>query len=289
MEQKKISPGRVGIVGLGLIGGSLALDLQELGWQVRGLVHRSQTAEKAINRGLAQSISTDPEILSDCDLVILAMPLKTILNPDNKLLNALPKNSVITDVGSVKEPVLNAWRTRHGRFVPSHPMAGSSEFGVTSGRKNLFRNKPWIATPDKRTDKDALQLVQGLAKSIGSQWLIAEAHKHDQAVALISHLPVIISAALLGSIGSEKEPEIIELTKLLASSGFADTTRVGGGNPELGTAMAKNNKESILKALDSYQHELNNLQEAIIRNDWNKLHEELIITKNIRGSFLDSN
>ena len=110
---------RIGIIGLGLIGGSLGLDLQTLGFNVHGLVNRASTAEKAKQRGLAQVISTDTQILSECDLIILALPLENLLKPSSFLINALPKTAVITDVGSVKTPILNKWRLLHSKFVAS--------------------------------------------------------------------------------------------------------------------------------------------------------------------------
>ena len=127
MEQNKKPSLCAGVVGLGLIGGSLGLDLQALGWKVNGLVHRSSTADRARARGLAHLVSTDPGILADCDLVILALPLAQLLNPDPNLLKALPAAAVVTDVGSVKMPVLELWRDLHPRFVASHPMAGTAE------------------------------------------------------------------------------------------------------------------------------------------------------------------
>ena len=131
---------QAGVVGLGLIGGSLGLDLQSRGWRVQGLVHRQATAERALARGLVSAVSTDPACLSGCDLVILALPIPLLLNPDPALLKALPRDAVITDVGSVKKPVLEAWNGRHPRFVASHPMAGTAAAGVEgqpTGRYDL--------------------------------------------------------------------------------------------------------------------------------------------------------
>ena len=279
---------RVGIVGLGLIGGSLGLDLQADGWVVQGLVHRSVTAERAIERGLVSEVSTDPGCLSDCDLVILALPIPLLLQPDPSLLQALPAEAVITDVGSVKQPVLEAWRERHPRFVASHPMAGTALSGVESGIKGLFRGRPWIAPPEPRTDASALAMVQSLALSLGSHWLTAAAAHHDQAVALISHTPVLVSAALLRAVGDERDPEIRRLALALASSGFADTTRVGGGNPDLGVAMASTNREAVLRSLAAYRWSLEQLEDAVLQENWPQLQIELQRTQALRPGFLDT-
>ena len=278
---------RVGIVGLGLIGGSLGLDLQADGWDVQGLVHRSATAERAKERGLVSDVSTDPACLDGCDLVILALPIPLLLDPEPSLLEALPAKAVITDVGSVKQPVLEAWRERHPRFVASHPMAGTALAGVEAGIKGLFRGRPWIATPEPKTDPSALAMVQSLALSLGSHWLTAAAAQHDQAVALISHMPVLVSAALLRAVGDERDPEIRRLALALASSGFADTTRVGGGNPDLGVAMASTNREALLRSLAAYRWSLEQLEDAVLQENWPQLQIELKRTQALRPGFLD--
>ena len=279
---------RVGIVGLGLIGGSLGLDLQADGWDVQGLVHRSATAERAKERGLVSDVSTDPACLDGCDLVILALPIPLLLDPEPSLLEALPAKAVITDVGSVKQPVLEAWRERHPRFVASHPMAGTALAGVEAGIKGLFRGRPWIATPEPKTDPSALAMVQSLALSLGSHWLTAAAAQHDQAVALISHMPVLVSAALLRAVGDERDPEIRRLALALASSGFADTTRVGGGNPDLGVAMASTNREALLRSLAAYRWSLEQLEDAVLQENWPQLQIELKRTQALRPGFLDA-
>ena len=279
---------RVGIVGLGLIGGSLGLDLQADGWDVQGLVHRSATAERAKERGLVSDVSTDPACLDGCDLVILALPIPLLLHPEPSLLEALPAEAVITDVGSVKQPVLEAWRGRHPRFVASHPMAGTALAGVEAGIKGLFRGRPWIATPEPKTDPSALAMVQSLALSLGSHWLTAAAAQHDQAVALISHMPVLVSAALLRAVGDERDPEIRRLALVLASSGFADTTRVGGGNPDLGVAMASTNREALLRSLAAYRWSLEQLEDAVLQENWPQLQIELKRTQALRPGFLDA-
>jgi arogenate dehydrogenase (NADP+) len=279
-------PGTVGIVGLGLIGGSLGLDLQALGCRVKGLVHRPVTVDRALQRGLAQEVSLEPAILQGCDLVILALPIESLLAPDPMLVAALPPDAVVTDVASVKTPVLQAWRGRHRRFVASHPMAGTAHSGVEAGLSGLFRDRPWIATPEAATDAAALELVEALARALGSHWLTAAPACHDQAVALISHVPVLVSAALLRAAGSERDPSVRELACQLASSGFADTTRVGAGNPVLGTAMAARNTDAVLRGLAAYRWSLEQLEGAILAGNWAQLERELEQTRALRPSFL---
>ena len=283
-----VESGCVGIVGLGLIGGSIGLDLRAQGIRVQGLVHRSATAERAMERGLVSAVSTDPSCLACCDLVILALPIPALLQPSSELLEALPAGAVVTDVGSVKQPVLEAWNSRHPRFVASHPMAGTAEAGVEAGQRDLFQGRPWIATPDAKTDPAALAVVEALAGRLGSRWITAAADQHDQAVAMISHMPVLVSAALLRAAGDERDPEIRTLAQALASSGFADTSRVGGGNPDLGVAMASRNREAVLKALAAYRWSLQQLEGAVIKSNWDQLQKELTRMQALRPGFLDA-
>ena len=277
---------RIGIVGLGLIGGSIGLELQKKGYEVYGLVKTIKTANRAKERGLAQIISTNSKVISNCSMVILAMPLEQLINPPPELVNALPRNAVITDVGSVKKPVLEIWQKLHPRFIGSHPMAGTIQTGVEAGRTNLFNDRPWIATPEEPTDEEALEAVHQLAITLESQWITTDSETHDQAVALISHLPVFVSTALLQTVLNEPNQSLLMLAKTIASSGFEDTTRVGGGNPDLGVAMASNNRSALLNAITSYRSSLDKLEEMIQAKEWNQLKNELSDCQVSRPDFL---
>ncbi len=280
--------GLIGVVGLGLIGGSIALDLQSLGLQVRGLTSRKESAIKAQCRGLAQVVSTSPEILKDCDLIILALPLNQLIKPNKKLIDSLPEEAVITDVGSVKEPILHTWENLHPKFVPSHPMAGNNKSGIEAGARHLFKDRPWVSTPNSKTDLRALSLIKEMATMLGSKWITTDAKSHDQAVAFISHLPVIISASLLSMIQTQTNKDLYFLMKELASSGFSDTTRIGGGNPKLGRDMSSNNTSAILDGLDLYKTSITRFEKLLTEKNWSKLEEELKNTKKIRDAFFPS-
>ena len=269
----------IGVVGLGLIGGSLALDLRAQGLAVQALVHRQATAERARQRGLADQVGTDPAVLADCALVVLALPLDRLLDPSSELLAALPAGAVVTDVGSVKGPVLDRWG-QWPRFVASHPMAGTAQAGVEAGLTGLFAGRPWVATPTDATDPEALAVVRGLAEAVDARWIECPAADHDQAVALISHLPVLLGAALIEAAGQAP------LARALASSGFADTSRVGGGNPELGSLMARYNREALLAALARYRTSLEGLEQLVRGSDWPALEQRLGQAQALRPEFL---
>ena len=286
MELKTKPSKNIGIVGLGLIGGSLGLDLQKLGHTVYGITHREKTAQKARERKLAQIVSTDASLLKNCSLIYIALPLEQLLNPPSDLVNAIPRSAVVTDVGSVKAPILNTWNKLHPRFVASHPMTGTEKSGVYAGKYNLFKNKPWVVTPNKETEPKALEIVHQISLSIGCRWISSEAQIHDEAVGLISHLPVLISAALINTLNQDKKPSLYSLAKSIASSGFADTSRVGGGNPELGVSMAKFNKKNIKKHLDSYRHSLDLFEKYLLEENWNDLEKILVKTKEKRQNFI---
>lgn len=277
----------VGIVGLGLIGGSLGLDLRARGAVVHALVHRASTAERARERQLADRIDTDPSVLQGCGLIVLALPLDRLLNADPALRAALPDEAVITDVGSVKQAVLERWHGWHPRFVASHPMAGTAQSGVEAGLEGLFAGRPWVATPLEDTDPEALAAVQDLAEAVGAEWLCCPAEAHDRAAALISHMPVLASAALLqaadrGGLAAGAPA----LVRRLASSGFADTTRIGGGNPELGTLMAHCNRTAVLEALAQYRQQLESLERLVRNEEWPQLQAQLGHCQDLRAEFL---
>jgi len=283
----------VGIVGLGLIGGSLGLDLIARGAEVRALVHRETTALRARERRLATTVSTDPAVLAGCGLVVLALPIDRLMDPAPELLAALPEAAVITDVGSVKGPVLDTWQARlggeAGRFVASHPMAGTARAGVEAGEADLFRGRPWVATPGECTNPEAVEAVRLLAEALGARWITCSAADHDRAVALISHLPVLVSAALLQAAdrgAAQAGDGLPELVRALASSGFADTTRVGGGNPELGLWMARWNREALLAGLRDYRQALSQLEQQVESQDWRELQASLADSQRLRPEFL---
>jgi arogenate dehydrogenase (NADP+) len=203
----------------------------------------------------------------------------------------LPAEAVLTDVGSVKQPVLERWGRWHPRFVASHPMAGTAQAGVEAGVAGLFAGRPWVATPASAplpaTDPAALELVMQLAQAVGADWLTCDADAHDRAVALISHMPVLVSAALLQAAehgGAEAGAQA--LVRRLASSGFADTSRIGGGNPELGTLMARCNRTAVLQGLAQYRRQLEALEGLVQTEDWGALQAELSRCQALRPEFL---
>ena len=279
----------VGLVGLGLIGGSIGLDLKAQGVPTVALVHRARTAERARQRGLADVVSTDPAVLREAGLVVLCLPLDRLLAPTPQLLSALPRQALISDVGSVKGPVLAAWQAAWpGGFIGGHPMAGTTAAGVDAGQPGLFQGRPWALTATETTSSADLHFLEALISVLGARVIHCTAQDHDHAVALVSHLPVLVSAALLHALAKEQNQPIRHLAESLASSGFADTTRVGGGNPQLGVLMASNNRHALQQALHHYRHSLDTLEDLVREERWDQLCGALQQTKVLRQQIVST-
>ena len=166
-------------------------------------------------------------------------------------------------------------------------MAGTAEAGVEAGLRGLFAGRPWVVTPDAGTAPGALAMVQQLAGVVQAQWLSCTAPAHDQAVALISHMPVLVSAALLEAAEHGGQAAAAAgLVRQLASSGFADTSRIGGGNPDLGALMSRCNREAVLQALARYRCQLESLEELVQDEQWGPLQTRLQHCQAIRPEFL---
>jgi len=277
----------IGIVGLGLIGGSIGLKLQKLNHKVYGCVNNTSNQRIAIDRNLANVISKDYEILKNCQLIILALPIKSLMNPSIELINALPNNAVVTDVGSIKDPIIKKWEKIHPGFIGSHPMAGNENKGAKAGEESLFENKVWVITPTPKTKESSIEKLKKLISSMNCKIYEALPEEHDKAVALISHLPIFLSSALIETANNKENKSLLDLSKKISSTGFSDTSRVGGGNPDLGVDLAKNNQNNILFALRIFKDKLKELEDLISQEDWNVLKQKLKESLNARKEFCE--
>ena len=277
----------IGIVGLGLIGGSLGLDLRSHGYKVFGVSRREQTCQQAIARGVADQASVDPAILAATQVVFICTPLAAILPSVEQLIPHLSPDTVLTDVGSVKLPVVEAITPMWTNFIGGHPMAGTAESGIEAAQLNLFALKPYVLTPVATTPTQAVNTVEALVRLLGANVYHCRPNEHDRAVSWISHLPVMVSASLIAACMSESNPDVLALAQQLASSGFRDTSRVGGGNSELGVMMARYNKEELLRSLQQYRHTLEALINLIEQEDWISLEQQLKSNHLARPQFLE--
>ena len=275
----------IGIVGLGLIGGSIGLKLQILNHTIYGVANNNLNKDKAIERKLANFVSCDLAILKECSLIILALPIKDLIHPSEELINAIPKDAIVTDVGSIKEPIINTWEKIHPLFIGAHPMAGTEEKGVDSGFESLFENTKWIITPTSKTNLHAVNTVSNLIKTMGCEIFKTSPKEHDEAVSLISHLPIFIASALINTANPEKNQSLLYLTQKLSSTGYRDTTRVGGGNPNLSLDLATHNQTNVLNAIKKFKDNINELEILIKNKNWESLSKKLIKAIKIRSDF----
>ena len=277
---------KVGIVGLGLIGGSLALDLRWRGFKVLGISRQENTCQLALERGIVDEASVSLTLLASAEIVFLCAPLAAIAPTVQQLVPYLMPEAAVTDVGSVKMPIVEECSQLWHYFVGGHPMAGTAEQGIDAAQKDLFVGAPYVLTPTETTPPTAVKKVEESARSLGSQVYTCSPEAHDRAVAWISHLPVMVSATLIGACMSEDEPAILQLAQQLASSGFRDTSRVGGGNASLGVMMARYNRLELLRSLSQYRQNLDCLIQSIEQENWDELERILTSTQQARPQFL---
>jgi len=278
----------IGIVGLGLIGGSLGLSLRTSGHQVLGVSRHLQTCQLAIERGVVDDASVNLTLLAAADVVFICTPIAAIAPTVQQLIPHLSPDTVITDVGSVKTVVVEDVSPLWHNFVGGHPMAGTAHSGIEAAVLGLFADNPYVLTPIETTPPAAVKIVEEIVRSLTSRVYFCRPEDHDRAVAWISHLPVMVSASLIDACMSETDPAVLELELHLASSGFRDTSRVGGGNPELGVMMAHYNKGSLLRSLVSYRHSLDQIIELLEQEDWQTLERKLQQTQLQRSQFISA-
>lgn len=219
------------------------------------------------------------------DIVVIATPIAAIMPTVQSLIPHLSPHTVLTDVGSVKAPIVNQLAPLWPNFIGGHPMAGTAHQGIEAIEQYLFRDRPYVLTPTSLTPSHQIQPLKSMIDAIGANLIQCEPQDHDRAVALISHLPVMVSTNLI-STSCNQDEDVTHLAQQLASSGFADTSRVGGGNPELGIMMAKFNQEALLASLTDYQHHLAYLAELIKTEQWETLEGILHDNQQARPRFL---
>ena len=265
----------IGIVGLGLIGGSIGLKLQSLNHTVYGVTNNDFNEIKAKERKLANIVSQDYKILEHCSIIILALPIKNLINPSKNLIEAIPTKAILTDVGSVKVPIIKTWEKIHDLFIGSHPMAGTEKKGVNAGKIELFDNSKWVITPTNQTDQNSLKTLSKLFKNMGCDIYFENPDIHDQAVANISHLPIYLASCLIETAYCQNNEDLLNLSRKLAATGFADTSRVGAGNPSLGVDLAENNTINILNSIKNFKKNISEIEKIFEERNWDVLEAKL--------------
>jgi arogenate dehydrogenase (NADP+) len=227
-------------------------------------------------------------LLQSAKVIFICTPIGLIVPTVANLVPLLSPATVLTDVGSVKGPIVEAASELWPNFIGGHPMAGTAESGIAAAQFKLFAHRPYVLTPTVNTSVDTIETLRSLVHSLDANLYHCDPMQHDQAVAWISHLPVMVSASLITACTAEADPAILTLAQQLASSGFRDTSRVGGGNPELGLMMAQHNQSALLRSLYTYRDQLNTFIQCIEQENWYDLEAYLKHTQGDRPYFLNS-
>jgi prephenate dehydrogenase len=272
--------GTVVLAGVGLIGGSIGLGLHQrfLAERVVGLDPDPAALDAARGLGVIDEarLASGPW-LAEADLVVLATPVRTLERLAHELLPHLRRDAVITDVGSVKAPLVAG--LRGVRFVGGHPMAGSERGGVLHADAALLENAVWVLTPTPDTDPQALRLVTSVVEGLGARPIEVDPALHDRLVATISHLPYLAAVALTRAVGEAEERDELAL---LAAGGFRDLTRVASGSPRMSRDMVVANKDALRTALFTFRAQLDAV--AALLDDPEALLEVAEGAKRVRDS-----
>ncbi|HVF13434.1 MAG TPA: prephenate dehydrogenase/arogenate dehydrogenase family protein [Acidimicrobiales bacterium] len=248
---------RAVIVGTGLIGGSIGLALRTRGWHVTGRDLDPARAERAVAVGALDATGDDP----DADVTFVCTPVLTIAAEARAALAAGP--GLVTDVGSVKGPVAAA--VDDPRFVGGHPMAGSEQEGVDGADAGLFEGATWVLTPTLDTDPQVFARIRSIVTSLGADVVALPPERHDELVALVSHVPHLAAATLmaLAADGADEHAAVLRL----AAGGFRDMTRVAAGSPAIWPDICAENRDAIVGSLDRLVEALGGMRDLVASGD----------------------
>jgi prephenate dehydrogenase len=282
---------RIAIIGLGLIGGSIALALKRAQPEVEvaGFARTRETVQKA-RRLKAIDVAADSaaDAVRGASLVVIASPILAKRAVFAEIADALEPGAVVTDVGSTKSRVMR-WAKEilpaHAHFVGGHPMAGKEQAGIDAADADLFQDRPWVIVPSVDADEAAVNTVLGLAQVCGARPIFMDAEEHDSYVAAISHLPLVVASALFSVVfGSTAWPELAQL----ASSGFRDTTRLASGSPEMAHDIVRTNRDNVLHWIDRFAQELQRFRDVIASEEGEQILEAFLRAQVERDHYIES-
>ena len=281
---------QVGIIGLGLIGGSIGLALKqknEPGWEIVGYSRRQETASTALNLGAIDRAETNlKDTVKQAEFVIIATPILTIKEILSQIAPHLPSNCIVTDTASTKLQVMK-WAGEilpaRAYFVGGHPMAGKETYGIEAAEGGLFQGCVYCLSPAEKTPPEAVDKVIDMVRKLGAAPLLIDAQEHDVLVAGISHLPLLLSATLVST--TAKDPAWDKMSRL-AASGYRDVTRLASGNPEVNAHICLSNSEPILRWIDKFQQELDRYRELVNAREA-KLQQALTEASKTRQEWLN--
>ena len=276
------------IIGVGLIGGSLARALRESGYvgEVTGYGRSVGNLQQAVELGVIDRVEVSlADAVRDADMIVLALPVGCVGEILEQLAPVLAEHAVVTDVGSVKGSVVAAARaalnTRFAHFVPGHPLAGTEQSGVAASQADLFNQRRVILTPEPETDPAALNGVRAMWEAAGAQVATLTAADHDRILAASSHLPHMLAYCLMDLVVRHDDHRaILEC----AATGFRDSTRIAGSDPVMWRDICLANRDALAAVLRQYQDDLEALTAAIEKGDGPWLLETFTRAKHTRDA-----
>ncbi|MDR3543779.1 MAG: prephenate dehydrogenase/arogenate dehydrogenase family protein [Desulfosporosinus sp.] len=275
------------IFGLGLIGGSWAGALHQLGWEVFAVDSEKASIDEAVSRGWIQAGWLEMPVFLEVDLVVLALPLKELEHGYDQLLDRIPKGTIVTDVGSIKTEIYNRSRKEvqtgscNFHFVGGHPMAGSEQSGFLVANPDLFRGYPYVLTPASDCPPQVVQKLVEIVQRFGAKVVFREPVKHDIEVAMVSHIPHLLAVALtLATQDASKEGEsALEL----AGRSFRDLTRIADSSPEMWKEIMVRNAAAILDGVTFWEQRIKELKEFIQQGKGEEIAAAFRKAHDVRG------
>jgi prephenate dehydrogenase len=262
----RLRDARIAIVGLGLMGGSLALALKGKCAAIYGVDFDHATLELALTKGVVDQTASEPiKLLSQADLIILATPVPAILDFIRKLPALAQNDCIVLDLGSTKENIVQAMASLPERFDPigGHPICGKEKLGLENAEANLYQGASFVITPLGRTTLRARQAAVEIITAVGSHLIEMKAEEHDRALAFTSHLPFLLSSALALCTPAEYAPFI--------GTGFRSTSRLAGTPSSITLGILQSNRENVLMALSVFQSRLAEIQAGLVAADFQAL------------------
>ena len=267
---------KVGIVGLGLIGGSIGLKLKDLYDNIT--IYGYDIDDNSVSYCLKNKIidvKFDEQFISEFDFIFLAIPVESIKNQLPDYLNKTSDNTLIIDLGSTKFQICNSVQNHQNRknYLAAHPIAGTEFSGPNSAKKDLFNDKVMILCDTEKTDPNLLLDAKKIIKSLGMSIKTMNSKEHDKHIAYVSHLSHI-SSFMLGKTVMDKEDDDHAIYNM-AGSGFESTVRLAKSSPEMWSSIFVENKKNIVESLDEYISNINNFKKLIEVSDQKTLNDEM--------------
>jgi prephenate dehydrogenase len=262
------------VIGLGLMGGSIAIGLRQRGWRIHGDDASTATVDMALERGVIDVAGLD----ADAEITFVAVPVLAVVDQVKRAL--VETYGVVTDVGSVKSTV--AAQCDDPRFVGSHPMAGSELDGLDGADPEMFSGAVWVVTPLPTTDDVTLASVTNVLRVLDAEVVALTPQQHDQVVAVVSHVPHLAAATLM-RLAVTRAEEHAPLLRL-AAGGFRDMTRIASGRPDIWIDICVENRDAIVAALDDLIGGLEQMRSIVASDDRQQLHTVLTGAREARSN-----